>query len=234
MSARRPVRDIFAKPSGSAKRISQTQRSLKRQQAFGLTRMPRYVRPATDNKYIDLDDTAITFNSTGSLQLIYTIPQGTSVTTRVGKKIQVKSLQIRGYANTGTTQTQATTGWMYVIYDKQPTGSLPVITDIFEQISQTALLNDNNSDRFLVLFKKQFVFSGQVDDPALHTDQTIHPIDFYMKLHHKVVYKALGTGAIADFNYGAMYLVTFGDLASGTASPTGEVSLRTRFFDVHG
>ena len=47
-----------------------------------------------------------------------------------------------------------------------------------------------------------------------------------------VVYKAAGTGAIGDIEEGALYLVTVGQVAAGTAAAAMRVAFRLRFLDV--
>ena len=57
--------------------------------------------------------------------------------------------------------------------------------------------------------------------------------DWWLDLKSKpVVYKAAGTGAIGDIEEGALYLVTIGQVAAGTAAAAARLAFRLRFLDV--
>lgn len=93
-------------------------------------------------------------NITGGL--VENIAQGTTQSTRIGRKINVKSIQIKGVTapsvlNT-TTQNVCV---IYLIWDKQCNGAYPAVTDIFDSASSfpVARINMANSERFVILKK---------------------------------------------------------------------------------
>lgn len=182
-----------------------------------------------EDGYVDLAQAAYNLNTTGSLVLIPTIPQGSSVSQRVGKKVLLKSLQCRGnvYSDASAAVPQ---GAMMIVYDKRPTGTLPAITDVLVSISPDAFNNDSNAGRFQILKRIDWQFVGASN--ASTSTAPAFSCDFYLNLKNRpLVFKAAGTGAIADIEEGALYLVTVGSNASPGGAMLG-AGFRTRFYDV--
>lgn len=184
---------------------------------------------ARETGYSDLASASYALDTTGSITLIATIAQGAATTQRVGKKIMLKSIQMRGFAFSNTATTVAEGSYL-IVYDKRPTGALPAITDILVSINSTAFNNDTNSGRFQIIRRQDFCFAGNSTAPA--TGKEIFPADDYIKIRKPIVYKAAATGAIGDIEQGALYLVTCGASAAGTGAATLTVGFRTRFIDV--
>lgn len=180
--------------------------------------------------FVDLAAANYNFDTTGSIALIATVPQGASVNQRVGKKIMWKSIQMRGrYANgTAALSNDCTLMW---VYDRRPTGSLPAITDILVSASSLSFNNDANSGRFKILKREDFTLIGNTGTPVL-TEVTIRSADCFQKVPLPAEFQAAGTGAIGDISLGAIYLVTVGNTAAGTGAAIANVGFRTRFVDV--
>jgi len=70
---------------------------------YPLTRTRRVAPPKIETGFVDTAATVYPADTTGGVALIATIPQGTSVNQRVGKKIKLKSLQIRGFMASNAT-----------------------------------------------------------------------------------------------------------------------------------
>lgn len=186
------------------------------------------VRVKKETGFVDLASAVYNFDTTGSIALIATVPQGASVNQRVGKKILWKSIQMRGFAQAGSTATINDVA-MLIVYDARPTGSLPAITDILDTANSRSMNNDANSGRFRVLKRVDCVLVGG----ATLTEATYKDMDFYLDLKGREgVFKAAGTGAIADISDGALYLVTVGSNAAGTTAASMVAGFRTRFIDV--
>lgn len=185
--------------------------------------------PAKESGYVDLANAQYACDTTGSVTLIATIAQGASVNQRVGKKVMLKSLQCRGNVRSNTTTTISDAAFL-IVYDKRPTGSLPAITDILVSANSASFNNDANSGRFRILKRVDVETVGNITTPACGTEA--FSCDFYLDLKGmKCIFKAAGTGAIADIEEGALYLVTCGDQAAGTAASTLTAAFRTRFID---
>lgn len=215
-----------------ANRRAALQRLSKNQRPLYLAPKRTYdntVRRATPQEvnYVDLASASYGASTTGSITLISTIAQGASVNQRIGKRAYYKSLLMRGHVVSGTTTTIADCGYM-IVYDKRPTGALPLITDILTGITTYAFMNDNNTGRFEVIRRKDFINIGNSATPS--TGLEGYSLDEFIPLNKRpITFESVGTGAIGDIDMGALYFVTFGSIAAGTAAPSITVSFRTRF-----
>lgn len=178
--------------------------------------------------YLDTANATYACDTTGSITLLNAVPQGASVSQRVGKKIMGKSIQMRGLMSTGTTTTFADSAWM-LVYDRRPTSALPAITDVLKSISPAAFNNDDNAGRFKILRRVDALLSGNTATPA--TGNEVRDVDEYVKCPYPTVYKAVGTGAIGDIEEGAIYLVTVGSNVAGTTAISLTTAIRYRFMD---
>lgn len=204
------------------------------QWAMAPAQLKRIVAAAKETGFVD---TAVSspMDTTGLVTLLNTVAQGTSVNQRVGKKILMKGLQIRGYAGNGTTATFNDVAFL-IVYDKRPTGALPAVTDILVAANATALNNDANSGRFAIIKRWDGMLLGNLSLTGAVAnalvENTAIGTDCYVELgKREVVYKAAATGAIADIEQGALYLVTVGANAAGTTAATLVFNARLRFFD---
>jgi len=179
--------------------------------------------------YVDLASASYNCDTTGSIALVATIAQGASVQQRVGKKVILKSVQIRGRVenNADATGNDCT---ILLVYDKRPTGSLPAITDILVTASASSFNNDANSGRFRILRRYDFSLIG--GNTSGRTEAFYKSADDFFKINRPCVFKAAGTGAIGDIEEGALYLVTVGVTAAGTSAATASLAFRTRFIDI--
>ena len=182
--------------------------------------------------YVDVASAAYPLDTTGSITLLNIVPQGASISQRVGKKIQLKSLQCRGYAYQGTTALINDIAYM-VVYDKRPCGSMPAITDILESVSPAAFNNTQNEGRFRVLKRVDFAMTGNTATAGQQTETSVVSMDFFLDLKGlPTTFKAAGTGAIADQEDGALYFVTVGRTAAGTSAAGLDCGFRLRYWDV--
>lgn len=183
-----------------------------------------------ESGFVDLATATYAMDTTGSIVLIPTVAQGASVNQRVGKKVMWKSIQCRGSYFNGTTGVANDVAFL-IVYDKRPTGVLPLITDILVAANSQAFNNDANSGRFRILKRVDDVLIGNTTTPT--TGQEDKDCSFFLDLKGlPCVFKAAATGAINDIEEGAIYLVTVGDNAPGTAAAATNLSFRTRFLDV--
>lgn len=184
-----------------------------------------------ESGYVDLASATYALNTTGSIVLLATIAQGASVNQRIGKKVMLKSIQFRGFATADSTTTVAVGAFM-IVYDKRPTGSVPAITDVLDSVAFQSFNNDANSGRFRILCRKELAFNGNNTTAGQQTTNSEYPASLYQKINRPCVFKAAGTGAIGDIEEGALYLITVGNIAAGTADANLIGGFRTRFVDV--
>lgn len=183
-----------------------------------------------ESGFVDLANAAYAADTTGTITLIATVPQGASVNQRVGKKIIWKSLQIKGNVQAGTATTIAD-AVLLIVYDRRPTGSLPSITDVLVSANSSAFNNDANSGRFRIVRRFSNTLTGNSTTPATGMESV--DMDEFVSLKGlQGVFKAAGTGAIGDIEEGALYAITVGSVAAGTTAAVVAVAYRTRFIDV--
>lgn len=187
-----------------------------------------------DTGFVDLAAAAYAFDTTGSITLIATIPQGTTVNTRVGKKAVYRSIQMRGYCFNGTTATYNDCA-IIMVYDRRPTGVLPAITDVLVSSTSYSMNNDVNSGRFQIVRRFDFELIGNITGVIATqqiTESSAKSVDAFVSITNKpIVFKALGTGAIADIEEGALYMITVGNTNAGTGAANLAVGFRIRFQD---
>lgn len=147
---------------------------------------------------------------TASLELLNGLTQGTDSTTRIGRKVCMRSIQGRW-----TFTLQNTAGGVFpagvvggqvrllIVYDKQSNGVAPVATDILQGGATTQLvspINLNNRERFVVLIDKFVTL-----DPNNMQSATIK---FYKKMPRKaedVIFNAGNAGTVGDIQTGSVY-----------------------------
>lgn len=196
------------------------------------SRLQRAPGMSRETGFVDVAATTYNFDTTGSVALLNTVAQGASVNQRVGKRVQLKSLQARGFIQNSATASINDTA-MLIVYDRRPTGALPAVTDILTAVSSLAMNNDANSGRFSILKRVDFLLAGNSSAAANYTETMAQSADFYLDLKGlPTAYKAAATGAIGDIEQGALYLVTVGVTAAGTAAATASLAFRLRFVDI--
>jgi len=183
--------------------------------------------------YIDLDWALYQANTTGNVTLINAnIQVGTTEYRRVGRKVLLKSLQIRGEVLTDSSTTTTHVAWM-IVYDKRPTGALPAVTDILKTAFASSFMNDANIGRFLVLHREDaFLVGPNAGSTATWTSATGYAVDRCIRLRDLPMwFKKAATGGITNIAEGALYLVCVGDQPSGTSDGLVRLGFRTRFLD---
>lgn len=169
-------------------------------------------------------------NSTATALLLNTIAQGSTDQTRVGKRVALKSLQIRGTVQ-GNSGCVAAHGALLIVYDKRPTGVLPGVTDILESMSSDAFMDASNSGRFDVIRRLDFDVQGTPG--SNDSDDSFHVVNEYIRLGNRpTVYKEVGTGAIADIAEGSLIAVFVGNTSHTTdLDILSNVGFRLRYVD---
>lgn len=195
-------------------------------------------------KVQDLAVATYQVNTSGSITLLAIPVTGADFNARIGRKIKLRSLYIKGRIQLEVDATLAAvsvTGQQarcMIVYDLQPNGAAPSITDILNTADPASHLNLNNRDRFRILVDKEYTFdpysSVQTATQAqLCFGRTIYNMKLYKKLNLDMVFNAVNGGTVADIASGALYMVWIG---SATASTNGDVnaivSTRVRYSDV--
>jgi len=188
----------------------------------------------TELKVIDTAANEYGIDQTGSVTLIGGVATGTDYTNRIGRRILLKSVQLRGYCQPKDTTAGPQTCRVMIVYDRAPNGVIATLADIFTvPTSGQSMLNLTNRDRFRVISDTQFAM-GQISTTATQTFATgtlFKNMNIYRRLNHLVTFG--GTAAtIGSIETGALYLVTIGDnTAASTNGALLEATIRVRFTD---
>lgn len=174
---------------------------------------------------IALSPVITTTNTNASSFTLNLVRPGSASYNRVGRKIFCKSVRLKGNM-TFEYGDQATTlivfglyCRMVVIWDKQPSGTVPNWDDIFLNTDQagtesSAVLAQpayDNMSRFQILRDKVIECVPQSDPPTGGSNNTVHakmPFDEYIKLGNRTtVFQGQSSPCtIADISSGALYV----------------------------
>jgi len=222
---------------GSRKRSFATNAAVKRAKA----NVAKYAKGLSVGKapkvnqelgYFDTNLSAGLCDTTGSVTTINSIANGTSQTQRIGKKITMKSVQIRGHLNNGSAATWNLAS-VLIVYDRRPGTTQAVLTDIFKTPATSLQLNnDSGAGRFKIVARWDQILSG-IPGTTTGTTQSSICFDKFVKLTsaRNVVYKAVGTGASGDFEEGELLLCCLGNNTTGTGAASLNCNIRVRFWD---
>ena len=169
--------------------------------------------------------------ATGQLNLI---PQGVTESTRVGRKCQIKSIQVKGTATyiPGTDTIGSVNVWLYLIKDSQANGAAAAVTDVFTGTdSSRMMVNLANSERFRIVRKWMFKLqAGAGVAGAFGRDEI--SIDEYIKLNMPVEFSST-TGAITEIKSNNLFFIAGSDATGATDDEVAWAgTTRVRFTDI--
>lgn len=180
-------------------------------------------------------DTAVSVATPGLVTPVNLVPQGDDVIARDGRKILMKSLWMRITGLSQAVGTNPICPRVALVYDKNPNGVLPVITDIFTSTSSTAFKNMNNQERFVILYDNTAGLGDAMADVHIEiagntgsTPYSQYHVNKYVPLNHTAVYGPTGSGTIVGSQTGGLYIVALGE--SSTAVGVAG-NFRLRFLD---
>jgi len=190
-----------------------------------------------EKKIVDVTaNTAVA--DTGYIALLNGLSQGTSVITRVGQKIVIKSIDVRLKCSgqpPGATPT-AYANWLRVliVWDSQPNGALPPVSDIIEDLTTgTGIVSPaykNYLSRFKILWNRVFDLVN-VSAAAGSTFGMGGSDKYFSKTNLLTSYADSTNGDITDIITGALYFVAVGAHSAAANYPTVEYYSRLRFYD---
>lgn len=157
-----------------------------------------------EKKYLDTTKASTTVTTAGlilnvSLNLI---PQDTTESGRIGRKVIIKNLYLHGQIILPSTNTAASTSDIIrIIYyiDKQCNGATAQVTDILTTADFRSFRNLANQERFIILKDKFYDLNAQCQ--ASGTAQTTGDLAFHIKMYKKLdlpVEFSSTTGAITE------------------------------------
>lgn len=193
---------------------------------------------------VALGNVLATTNTNGAIFVANLVAPGNGFFNRVGRKIHMQSLRIKGLADYEYSPA-ATTGnvnggvlRMVVVYDKSNADAIPAFSDIFGITEQaggesTGVMDSvrlDKMDRFQILKDCVYTVHPQLYNAAGGTSDTAIAkiaIDEYIKLNGKpVTYSGdSATQTIADISLGAVYIIF---RAQENTSGVGEWEIRAQ------
>lgn len=225
----------FRKPvsSGSAVRTA-------RRLGYQLGRANK--RPQTELKCFDKGQTNQDFTTASNASVLNNVVQGSEVYQRVGRKIYMKSVRIRGYLQS-LSSSGLDYGRIILLYDSQANAALPALADILQNSNAgaatyaTTNMNINNRERFRVLRDLPISLSPVTNTGGVLTNFTIgdpikqsYNIDLFVDLKGlESIYNATSGGTIADITSGSLLLFVIS--AAGTSQWTFSYTSRLRYYD---
>lgn len=218
---------------------------------FGIRKRQRVSVPAIlrlrapEKKAVDTARQGLNFIAGGSFLLVNGIVPGAAGYQRVGRKISMNSLAIRGWVYFAQAGAAPTFDFlrMLVVYDRQPNGALPALADILLDCTSagatatesTSNVNLNNADRFKILKEQVWATPGAAAAAAYSGINENTPLEFkiYLKLNGLETHYNNGVaGTIADITTGALYLITVGLNGAADYQYRAGTDTRLRYTDM--
>lgn len=181
-------------------------------------------------------DTAFTVNggqvpafgvTTGIVTLLNGCTAAATPTSRVGRRISMHSLAIRGHVFMGATSTGSQAVRVIIFYDKQTNKTAPAATDVLSGDSVQGQMLLANSHRFRVLRDIVVPCTGTAGPQSQY-------IDVYLKLKglEAEFIDGAGAGTVADVTSGGLFALVYANQNVGTASAQTNINMRLRFTDM--
>lgn len=207
---------------------------------------------AGEKKTVDFPVTNQSFSTTLQIALVNGVQQGTGRQNRIGSCVKWDKLYLTGQVITQTSGFGSVTDYArhMIIYDRQPTGTLPVIADIFADLDQTgattnnasAGLNLNNRKRFSILFSRRLTLAGVSAAGVITNGYALNPmsepsdtqIEKYINLSGLVTEFKSNSNPItvADIATGAIYMITLSMVnAAGVSNWLQSTKCRLTYYD---
>lgn len=172
-------------------------------------------------KALDVAANSTPVVTAGTFALLNDVFVGANFYQRVGTKLAMRNLHLKGYINAIATGAAADWIQIIIVYDRQTNGALPTTADLISSVvsagttSSTSLdyLNLNNRDRFQILRNKKYVLPTVTDTAGVLTNvgvidgayPTIHFDEFISMKDMVTQFKGSGSGVV-DIASGSLLL----------------------------
>lgn len=184
---------------------------------------------AQESKWFDLTWTA---PAAGLVTVINAVPQGDDSITRDGRRIVVKSVQLRYGLFGSAVPTGYVSPRVVIVHDLAPNALIPAATDIFTSSDGLAYNNLNNRERFRIIYDFTFGQKKGSDGFAAGSGAGAFLVAFndvvYKKCEISTIFNDVAGGTIGSITTGAIYVVT---LFAGGSTTGSTLRSRIRFSD---
>lgn len=199
--------------------------------------------PKQELKAFDIANTTNTFTTVAgppTFNTLNALVNGAELYQRVGRKIYMKSLHIRGVIQPNAVGNDSGCR-IIVYYDSQPNAAAPLVANVLQDSNAAAATTWNseinliNRQRFKILRDYQLLL-GSVTNIAGNAELIPDPIknslnvEFFIKLKGlEAVYNATNGGTVADIASGAIGIFCVGDANAGSYDL--KYTSRLRYYD---
>lgn len=186
-----------------------------------------------ERKVIDTASANYACDTTGSVTFVNGCAQGTDFNQCIGRKYRNVAIQLEGYVGPSDSNTSANKCRVMLVYDEQPNGAVPAITDILTASTSAAFMNLNNRDRFKILADENFVIGGfdTAATAAYAMSPTVQNVSIWRKIDLPTIRNGAATSAaVTNYQTGTLLLVTIGAVPAAVGS-TLTAAVRVRFED---
>lgn len=216
---------VSSRPAKGVTRVYQTNVT------FGRRRKRGALAGRQERKYFDTNLVG-TLASTLLIPSLNPVPQGTTLTDRVGRKIYIQSLQCTYsfvLATTPTLSEMVDEVRVLIVVDKQSNGGSPDITDLLESEGTRKFHNLDHSSRFSFIYDKRFSLNTIAGGGTHNFESNING-RLFKKFRKPIVieFESPGTGDLSTIT--ASNVLCF-VLADNGAKVEIDFAFRIRFTD---
>lgn len=162
--------------------------------------------------------------TTGIVELLNGVAQGVTATTRIGRRICMRRVQISYTLNTGTTTVGSSSWRVIVVYDKQTNATALTAAQVMESDQIDSPYNLGNQRRFKILYDKTQSFGTQGPQTTVFKKS--------IKMKKYVEFNTNTAGNVGDITTGSLYLIVYQNGNFTTAGPNSVLYTRVLFADV--
>lgn len=183
-------------------------------------------------KYVDTTLSNLACDTTGSVTALNLLAVGDDNTSRDGRQVTIKSVQLKGLIAPLDGDTNAAKGRLLIVWDNAVnSGTIATIAQILTSATSFAFPLVDNANRFTILWDSNYAVGGgsTVATQSYTQAPQVFSVDYYRKIDQVTQYSGT-TAAIGSIQNGGLLLVTVGSQGAGLG-PAFNGQARVRFTD---
>ena len=198
----------------------------------------------SEKKALDIPVTATDFLTAGTIIPLNIVTQGAAFYNRIGSRIELSSIQFRGFINPNTNPPSGVDiGRIILFYDRQTNGVLPTRNELLQNrdlagnATNAGLvgINLDNRDRFLVIRDQHIFFPesyGAVSPVVASVNTTSKEgmnellVNVYVKLKGLTTQFKANAGNIGNISSGGLFLLFISQAVNNKRNCTWTTRLR--------
>jgi len=166
------------------------------------------------------------FDTSGSFLLLNGMALGTTQNgDRIGRDIYMHDLLITGFVQNRSTAI-INQCRLLVFLDTMPDGGTPTLADIMESSTSLSLVNKATARRYNILYDECIPLVGQ---PATTGTSGCKSVSISVPIKQSAYFNLGNAGTIADFEKNALFCMTVGHNAAGTAAAEAYLAFQVTY-----